>query len=236
MLEFRNVSVAVGGRDVVRNVSLDIAAGELHVLMGPNGSGKSSLLAATMGLSPYEVTQGDILFEGRSVLDLTIDQRARRGLGLAFQHPPALDGINFAALAKAVGAEDRLEAQARSLDLAGFAERDLNVGFSGGETKRSEILKLVLQAPRLMMFDEPESGVDLEHVAVVGQAVQRAMAEPDAEGQPRAGLVITHTGLILDHVDAARGHIMTGGQIVHSGDARALFRHIQSNGYRAPAA
>lgn len=236
MLEFKDVSVAVDGRTVVERVDLAIGAGELHVLMGPNGSGKSSLLAAAMGLAPYKVINGDVLFDGQSVLGLSIDARAQLGMGLAFQHPPALDGISYAAFAKAIGADDRLAHEAAALDLSAFGDRDLNVGFSGGETKRSEVLKLILQRPRLLMFDEPESGVDLEHVAVVGRAVQRAISEKDAEGQPRAGLVITHTGLILDHVDTAHGHIMTDGRIVHSGDARELFRHIQSNGYRAPAA
>ena len=236
MLEFKDVSVGVEGHTVVRNVDLAIDAGELHVLMGPNGSGKSSLLAATMGLAPYEVTTGDILFEGQSLLGLSTDRRAGLGMGLAFQRPPAIDGVSYAAFAKAIGADETLEKEAARLDLSDFYRRELNVGFSGGETKRSEVLKLILQRPRLLMFDEPESGVDLEHVKVVGSAIKRAMAEPDAQGRPRAGLVITHTGLILDHVDGARGHIMTDGRIVHSGDARELFRHIQINGYAAPAA
>jgi len=236
MLEFRNVTVAVAGKAVVDSVDLTVGSGELHVLMGPNGSGKSSLLAVAMGLAPYKVTQGDIVFDSQSVLGLSTDERARLGLGLAFQHPPALEGISYQAFAKAIGAEDALEREASALDLSAFGDRDLNVGFSGGETKRSEVLKLILQCPRMLMFDEPESGVDLEHVAVVGRAVQRAITTPDSEGRPRAGLVITHTGLILDHVHTAHGHIMTDGRLVHSGDARELFRHIQSHGYRAPAA
>jgi len=236
MLEFRDVSVTVNGNAIIDGVDLTIDAGELHVLMGPNGSGKSSLLASAMGLAPYRVSRGDILFDGQSIVDMTTDERARLGMGLAFQRPPALDGVSYAAFARALGVEDVLEQEAAALDLAAFGGRDLNVGFSGGETKRSEVLKLILQRPRMLMFDEPESGVDLEHVAVVGRAVKRAVSEPDAHGRPRAGLVITHTGLILDHVDAARGHIMTEGRIVHSGDARDLFRHIQSHGYRAPAA
>ena len=236
MLEFQNVSVTVADNVVVRDLNLTVKPGELHVLMGPNGSGKSSLLAAAMGLAPYEVNQGDILFEGRSVLDLPTDQRARLGMGLAFQRPPALEGVTYAAFARAIDAESTLDQEAGHLDLAHFADRDLNVGFSGGETKRSEVLKLILQAPRLMMFDEPESGVDLEHVAVVGRAIKRAVTTPDAEGRARAGVIITHTGLILDHVENAKGHIISEGRLVHSGDARALFRHIQSHGYRAPAA
>lgn len=236
MLAFKNVSVSVGPQEVVRDLSLTVAPGELHVLMGPNGSGKSSLLAAAMGLDGYQVTQGDVLFNGQSVLELSTDERAKRGMGLAFQRPPALEGVTYAAFASAIGAEDVLEQEAARLDLAQFAHRDLNVGFSGGETKRSEVLKLILQAPRLMMFDEPESGVDLEHVAVVGQAIKRAVSTQTPDGQARAGIIITHTGLILDHIDTAHGHILSDGRLVHSGDARELFRHVQSHGYRAPAA
>ncbi len=236
MLEFNGVSVAVGGKTVVEGVDLAICAGELHVLMGPNGSGKSSLLAAAMGLAPYQVTGGDIRFDGQSILSLGTDERARLGMGLAFQRPPALQGVSYGAFAKAIGAEDALGREAEALDLAAFGDRELNVGFSGGETKRSEVLKLILQRPRMLMFDEPESGVDLEHVAVVGRAVQGAVSGSDADGHRRAGLVITHTGLILDHVDTAKGHIMSQGRIVHSGDARTLFKHIQTHGYRAPAA
>ena len=236
MLAFKGVSVTVGGHMVLRDLDLTIMPGELHVLMGPNGSGKSSLLAAAMGLEGYRVTDGDIVFDGRSVLDLPSDARAKLGMGLAFQHPPALDGVTDAAFAKAIGAQQTLGEEADRLDLADFENRELNVGFSGGETKRSEVLKLLLQAPRMLMFDEPESGVDLEHVAVVGRAIKRAVSTPTADGLQRAGIVITHTGLILDHVDTAHGHIMNEGRLVHSGDARALFRHIQAHGYRAPAA
>lgn len=236
MLAFKGVSVTVGGHTVLRDLDLTIMPGELHVLMGPNGSGKSSLLAAAMGLEGYRVTDGDIVFDGRSVLDLPSDARAKLGMGLAFQHPPALDGVTYAAFAKAIGAQQILGEEADRLDLADFENRELNVGFSGGETKRSEVLKLLLQAPRMLMFDEPESGVDLEHVAVVGRAIKRAVSTPTADGLQRAGIVITHTGLILDHVDTAHGHIMNEGRLVHSGDARALFRHIQAHGYRAPAA
>lgn len=236
MIEFRNVSIAVADKSVVHALDLAIAPGELHILMGPNGSGKSSLLAGAMGLPGYRVTDGDILFEGRSIIGLTTDQRARLGLGLAFQRPPALDGVTFAALAQALGAKQMLADRLEPLDLTGFDQRELNVGFSGGETKRSEILRLILQRPRMLMFDEPESGVDLEHVRTVGSVIRQAMQEPGADGGPRAGLVITHTGLILDHVEPAMGHIMTDGRLIHSGDARALFRHIQAKGYSAPAA
>lgn len=235
LLEIRGVDVSAGEAPILHGVDLRIRAGEMHVLFGPNGSGKSSLLAAIMGLPPFVVTRGEILFRGERIEALAIDERARRGIGMAFQRPPALDGVTVHALAGALGASKalRLEADALDLGLAQFAHRDINAGFSGGEVKRWEILKLFLQQPDLLLFDEPESGVDLEHIASVGAAIGRLM---HGAGKPRAGLVITHTGFILDYIEADAGHIMANGRIVHSGNPRELFRHIRHHGYTAPPA
>ncbi|MEM1131224.1 MAG: ATP-binding cassette domain-containing protein, partial [Pseudomonadota bacterium] len=203
---------------------------------GPNGSGKSSLLATIMGLPPYQITAGDIVFDGQSLSDMDIQARAQLGIGLAFQRPPSLDGVSVRSFAEALGAESRLDKEAEALDLTAFLSRDMNVGFSGGEIKRWEVLKLVLQDPHLLLFDEPESGVDLEHVTAIGDAIARVVRAPDQQGRACSGLVITHTGLILNHVKADRAHIMRDGQIVHSGDPHNLFTHIQSAGYTVPAA
>lgn len=234
MLEIHNLSVAIGGTLVLEKINLTLPDGELHVLLGPNGSGKSSLLATIMGLPPFEVVEGEILFDGSEIQRLGIRERAMLGIGLAYQRPPALDGVSVLSFAKAMGVADGLAEQAAALDLADFVDRDLNVGFSGGEIKRWEVLKLILQGPRLMLFDEPESGVDLEHVNTIGDAVRKAVRRPDPDGKPRSGLIITHTGLILNHVDADRGHIMKAGKILHSGDPREIFDHIQSEGYSVP--
>lgn len=232
ILEIRNLDVAAGEAPILSGIGLAVGDGELHVLFGPNGSGKSSLLAAIMGLPPFRVTGGEILFRGRRIDTLAVDERARLGIGMAFQRPPALEGVRVAALASALGADAALRAEAESLDLGRFTQRGINQGFSGGEVKRWEILKLFLQQPDLLLFDEPESGVDLEHIAAVGAAIDRLMRGPQGR---RAGLVITHTGFILDHLRADAGHIMTGGRIVHSGDPKELFAHIRNHGYRAPA-
>ncbi|MFT3690968.1 ABC transporter ATP-binding protein [Paenirhodobacter sp.] len=232
-LEIRNLDVSAGEAQILSGVDLTVREGELHVLFGPNGSGKSSLLAAIMGLPPFRVTGGEILFRGQRIDTLAVDERARLGIGMAFQRPPALDGVTVTGLADALGAGDRLRAEAAALDLEPFIGRGINQGFSGGEIKRWEILKLFLQQPDLLLFDEPESGVDLEHIAAVGSAIDRLMQGPKGR---RTGLVITHTGFILDHLTADVGHIMAGGRIVHSGDPRALFTHIRNHGYRAPAA
>lgn len=235
MLELRSVSVAVGQRLILKDVNLTVNPGEVHVLLGPNGSGKSSILAAIMGLPPFEVTAGQILYDGRDIASLSIDERARLGLGLAFQHPPDIDGVTVAEFAAALDASDALATEAEALNMSAFPERDLIVGFSGGEIKRWEVLKLFLQAPDVLLFDEPESGVDLEHIAAVGAAVDRLVSQPASDGTKRAALLITHTGLILEHVSADHGHIINDGQIIHSGTPQDLFRHIQRFGYVAPA-
>lgn len=239
MLQLEHLNVAVpdmgqrGNREVVHDLSLTVPEGELHVLLGANGSGKSSLLAAIMGLAPYEVTGGDVRLNGESLLGLGPDERATRGIAMGFQRPPVIDGVTVDAFAAALGASDTLAQEVQALDLAGFGARALNDGFSGGETKRWEVLKLFLQDPIFALFDEPESGVDVEHLRAVGQAVNRLMQTPDSKGRARSGLVITHTGLILDHVDVAIAHVMHDGHIIRSGPPREVFDRIQSYGYGA---
>ncbi|MCC7252084.1 ATP-binding cassette domain-containing protein [Hyphomicrobium sp.] len=233
LLHIHDVDVSAGDTRILHGIDLEIRAGEMHVLFGANGSGKSSLLAAIMGLPPFAVTRGEILLRGERIDILPVDERAKRGLGMAFQRPPALDGVTVQALADALGASEALKREADALDLGlgVFAGRDINAGFSGGEVKRWEILKLFLQQPTLLLFDEPESGVDLEHIASVGAAIGKLMR---GGREPRSGLVITHTGFILDYIAADAGHIMADGRIIHSGEPRQLFRHIQRNGYTAP--
>ncbi|MDX8350698.1 ABC transporter ATP-binding protein [Cognatiyoonia sp. IB215446] len=236
MLEIRDLTVGIGDATILENVNLTLPEGELHVLLGPNGSGKSSLLATIMGLPPFAIHAGEIFFHGSPIQDLDLHERARLGIGLAYQRPPSIDGVSLHGFAQALGADDQLVAHAKALDLSDFLDRDMNVGFSGGEIKRWEVLKLMLQDPRLLMFDEPESGVDLEHVIDVGEAIARVVRAPDRDGRTCSGLVITHTGLILNHVKADRAHIIKDGRILHSGDPQTLFAHVQTGGYTVPAA
>jgi len=235
ILTLKGVSVTAGGQQVLRDIDLTIREGELHVLLGPNGSGKSSLLGAIMGLPAYTVTAGEIRFGGTRIDGLSPDKRAALGLGMAFQRPPSLNGVTLRAFSDALRANGTFAREAAALDLSGFGEREINVGFSGGEIKRWEILKLFLQDARFMMFDEPESGVDLEHISAVGGAIGRLVTTTDDDDTPRSGLVITHTGFILDHIHADRAHMMIGGRIVHSGEALPLFSHIKQSGYTVPA-
>lgn len=232
-LEVSDLAVEVDGTPVLDGVELTIRSGEVHVLFGPNGCGKSSLLASIMGVGPFQVVRGDIRLFGDSAASLAVHERARAGLGMAFQGPPVLRGVRVGALAGAMGAAELLGPAEAALDLEGFRDRSVNVGFSGGETKRWEICKLFLQRPRLLLLDEPEGGVDLDHVGVIAAAIRRLVAERTDSGAPSAALVVSHTGSILDRLDVDVAHLMLGGRIVHSGDPAALFEHITTHGYQS---
>lgn len=236
LLELSGVDVAAGDDVICRGIDLVIREGERHILLGPNGSGKSTLLNGIMGITPFRIAAGVARLRGEDISAMATEERARAGIGLAFQRPPALKGVQVARLAAAIGAEGRLPDAADRLGLDHLLHRDVNHGFSGGEAKRFEVMKLDLQGPSLCLFDEPESGVDLEQVAVVGRAVRELLERPDAAGRPRAGLVITHTGFILDGIDADVAHLMVDGRLVDSGDPHEMFEAIRREGYRAPAA
>lgn len=234
-LEIEGLDVRIGGVAVLHGIDLSIAPGEVHLLFGPNGSGKSSLLKTIMGVGGYRPTAGAIRLFGHPVDERSVAERARLGLGMAFQGPPPLPGVTVAALGGALDATEHLAAATAALDLEGFDERSINAGFSGGETKRWEVCKLFLQRPRMLLFDEPEGGVDLEHVAVIGVAIRSLLDTDDPDdGEARAALVVSHTGTVLERIDADVGHLMIDGRIVHSGDPGELFAHIQHHGYRAP--
>ncbi|HBG22675.1 MAG TPA: ABC transporter ATP-binding protein [Peptococcaceae bacterium] len=247
MLKIEDLHVAVGGKPILKGIDLHIKAGENHVLFGPNGSGKSTLLGAVMGFSKYQVTGGRILFGGQDITSLSIAERAKLGVGIAFQRPPVLNGVSLGDLLKAVNAgENNVDKMAEPLHLESFLERDVNSGFSGGEIKRSEMLQLLVQDPDLVMMDEPESGVDLENIALIGKAINQLLQRNgflDSESiavcrremkecRHKAGLIITHTGHILDYVPADLGHVLFDGQLSCTGlNPREMLTCIQKYGY-----
>lgn len=233
LLELSGVDIAAGDTLICHDISLTIRPGECHILLGPNGSGKSTLLGGIMGIHPFRIVSGTARLSGRDIAEMTVDERARAGVGMAFQRPPHLKGVSVERFAHAIRAKAALASAASDLGLTHLLERDVNAGFSGGEAKRWEVLKLALQGPSLCLLDEPESGVDLQHVGVVGDAVNRLLSEPDRSGQPRGALVITHTGFILDSLQADIAHLLVDGRIVASGDPREMLDSIRRNGYRA---
>jgi Fe-S cluster assembly ATP-binding protein len=235
LLVVEGLRVSIGGREILQGIDLAIAPGETHVLLGPNGSGKTTLLNAILGMPGYEVLAGSITLKGTDLLPLTIDERARLGVGIAFQRPPAVRGVRLRQLMEVASAgrltDEDLAAIADELDLVDMLSRDVNMGFSGGEAKRSEMGQLLAQRPELALFDEPESGVDLDNIAVVGASIQHLLKGSAASDPRRAGLIITHTGHILQYVNADVGHVLFEGRIACSGNPLDLIADIGRQGY-----
>jgi Fe-S cluster assembly ATP-binding protein len=235
MLEIEDLHVEIGGKEVLHDINLRIGDGETHVLMGPNGSGKSTLLMTLMGFSNYIVTEGSIRFKGEDITHLPIHARAQLGMGMMFQRPPTISGLKLGKLLAATYGDqpDRIREMARQLNMDHFLDRDINKGFSGGEIKRSEVLQLTAQSPEFVMLDEPESGVDLENISLIGHAIGKLL-EKDVHivNRKKSGLVITHTGYILDYLDADKGHVMCDGEIKCHGNPREILKEIKARGYR----
>ncbi len=230
MLQVENLSVKVAGKEILHDVNLDIGEGETHALFGPNASGKTTLLMAIMGSPRYEVTKGRIIFKAQDITNLPMDERARLGIGLALQRPPVVRGVKTRDLLKAClgrqGDGQFIHQLAAKLDLENLLEREVNYGFSGGEIKRSELLQLLAQNPDLVLLDEPESGVDLVNISLVGAMINELLQEDH-----RAGLIITHTGHILDYVNANKGYVLADGTLRCEGDPKELLNCIRKVGY-----
>ncbi|KTB48729.1 MULTISPECIES: ABC transporter ATP-binding protein [Dehalogenimonas] len=236
LLEIKNLKVAVEGKEILHGISLSIKAGETHVIYGPNGSGKTTLLMTIMGFPKYKITGGQIIFEGQDVTDATLDERARVGIGLSFQRPPIVRGVKTRDMVTACfrGREDgdTLSRLAERANMTDFLDRDINYGFSGGETKRSELLQLLAQSPDLVLLDEPESGVDLENIALIGDLINDLLEKTHPmRNRTRSGLIISHTGHILEYVNARTGYVMFEGRIICEGDPHEILETIKIKGY-----
>ncbi|MBW1798157.1 MAG: ATP-binding cassette domain-containing protein, partial [Deltaproteobacteria bacterium] len=170
MLQIEDLQVKLGDKEILKHIDLEIRPGETHILFGPNGSGKTSLLMTIMGYPQYEVVAGKIVFKGEDITHLPIDERASLGIGMSFQRPPTINGLKTRQMVQ-LCAKDEVDEEdlAKQVNFEEFLDRDVNAGFSGGEIKRSELLQLMAQAPDLMLFDEPESGVDMENISLVGK-------------------------------------------------------------------
>jgi Fe-S cluster assembly ATP-binding protein len=235
-LSIEQLTVEVEGREILHNISLQMKLGETHVLFGPNGSGKTTLLMTLMGFPKYQMTKGKIIFKGQDITMLPIDERARLGIGMSFQRPPVVRGVKtrdmVAACLKGEENEERIKQLAEEADLADFLDREINYGFSGGEIKRSELMQLLAQRPALTLIDEPESGVDLVNIALIGDLLN-SLLEKDCPIPERKcmGLIITHTGHILDYVNARTGYVMCDGVIGCEGDPHEILATIREKGY-----
>ena len=246
MLRIEDLHVKIGDREVLRGINLHIAENETFILFGPNGSGKTTLLMTLMGFGNYEITSGRILFRGQDITHASIYERARLGIGMSFQRPPTIHGLKTRHLVTmcARGRDIDVEGMAQKLNMDAFLDRDINAGFSGGEIKRSELLQLMAQNPYLLLFDEPESGVDLENMKLIGATVRDVLSggiEPRAETsmkqqrvrkRPVSGLIITHTGYILEYVNADRGQVLYNGHLCCEANPRDILDHISQYGYQ----
>ena len=241
LLEIKNLHARIGDTDILHGINLTINRGEVHAIMGPNGSGKSTLSYVLSGRNGYEITEGDILLDGESLLEMEADERARAGMFLAFQYPVELPGVSgMAFLRAAVNArlreqgEDEVDqlgfvklvrAKAKELGIKDdMLKRAVNVGFSGGEKKRYEILQMALLNPSIAILDETDSGLDVDALKIVSEGV-------NSQRGPEIGMVvITHYQRLLSHIVPDFVHILSAGKIVKTGD-KSLALDVEENGY-----
>ena len=241
MLSIRNLSASVDGKPILKGLNLEVGPGEVHAIMGPNASGKSTLANVLAGHEDYEVTGGEVLFAGKNLLDLEIEERAREGVFLALQYPVAIPGISSAEFLRTavnavrrhrgqpeMDAFDFLSVAKEKMDLVSMdpalLKRSVNDGFSGGEKKRNEIFQMAMLDPRLAILDETDSGLDIDALRIVARGVT-ALRSPE-----RSMLVITHYQRLLDHLVPDHTHVLMSGRIVMSGGAE-LARDLEERGY-----
>jgi Fe-S cluster assembly ATP-binding protein len=241
MLEIKGLRASAGDKEILRGIDLTVNAGEVHAVMGPNGSGKSTLAQVIAGHPAYEVTTGQVLYEGKDLLDMDPEERAQAGVFLAFQYPVEIPGISNAYFLRAAYNEIRKARGLEEVDSMDFLDlleeklrlvewgpeimsRAVNSGFSGGEKKRNEILQMAVLEPRLAILDETDSGLDIDALRIVANGVN-ALRRPD-----RATVVVTHYQRLLNHIIPDRVHVLSAGRIVKSG-GKELAHELEARGY-----
>jgi Fe-S cluster assembly ATP-binding protein len=241
LLEIRDLAVEVDNKEILSDIDLYIDEGETHVLLGPNGSGKSTLFMSILGFPKYKITRGEIIFKEEDITHLNTTERVKMGIGVSFQNPPAIRGVKLKDLLKIEHHEDIKEELSPELtEEAGklkfderFLERDVNLGFSGGEVKRSEILQLLAQKPDFIMFDEPDSGVDIENVELLAEEINTLLDKNKKPGlRNNSGLLITHLGYILNFVTADTAHVLMDGKIACSGNPAEILEDVRKEGFK----
>lgn len=241
MITIKNLHASIGDKEILKGINLEIKAGEVHAIMGPNGSGKSTLSSVLAGREDYEVTQGEVIFNGKDLLELSPEDRAREGLFLAFQYPveiPGVSNINFLKTAvneiRAYKGQEEMPAKdflalvkekQKLVELDGkLANRSVNEGFSGGEKKRNEIFQMAMLEPQLAVLDETDSGLDIDALRIVANGVNKI------HNQNNAFIVITHYQRLLDYIVPDFVHVLYKGKIIRTGD-KSLALELEEKGY-----
>jgi len=241
MLEVKGLHVSVDGKEILHGIDLTVNAGEVHAIMGPNGSGKSTLSNVLAGREGYEVTEGSVTYQGKDLLAMAPEERAREGVFLAFQYPVEIPGVNNVYFLKAAVNAVRTHQGLEELDAMDFMKlvkektrvvkmddsllkRAVNEGFSGGEKKRNEIFQMAILEPSLAILDETDSGLDIDALKIVAEGVNSLRSED------RAIVMVTHYQRLLDYIVPDRVHVLAGGRIVKSGD-RSLAVELEQRGY-----
>ncbi len=233
LLDIKGLKVSAGSHEILKGIDFSIEEGRTTVVFGPNGSGKSTLMGAILGLPGFNITAGSIIFKGRDITALPVHERSRMGIGLAFQYPPAVKGVRLSTLLDNIknGDED-LHTYSEMLNMDQYLDRDINLGFSGGERKRSEILQLMVQKPDLLLLDEPESGVDIENISIISRALNLILEkDKPLRKRKRSAIIITHTGYILDYMRADTACVIVGGYILGCGSPSEILAEIREKGY-----
>jgi Fe-S cluster assembly ATP-binding protein len=241
MLTIRNLKANIEGKEILKGINLEVKPGEVHAIMGPNGSGKSTLASVLAGKPGYEVTEGEVLFEGKNLLDFSPEDRAREGIFLAFQYPVEIPGVSTTNFMKTAINETRkykeleplssveflklMKSKAKLVDLdMSMTSRSVNVGFSGGEKKRNEIFQLAMMEPRLSILDETDSGLDIDALRIVSEGVNKL------KDSKNAFIVITHYQRLLNYIIPDYVHVLSDGQIVTSGGKELAYK-LEEMGY-----
>ena len=227
ILEIKDLHVEIMNKKILNGINIEIEENEKIVLLGPNGSGKTTLLKAIMGLSPIKIIKGNIIFKGKDITNLSIDERAKLGIGMAFQFPPSIKGVRIIDILNRFGLrkEDFNEISKKFNFPIEFFERELNIGFSGGEMKRIECMLLYNQKPKLALFDEPDSGVDIINLGVIGKSISTLLENNCS------GIIVTHQGLILNYIEVDKAYVLLNGKIACYGEPMEILKDISKEGY-----
>ena len=234
VLKVEDLNVRVGDSEVLRDIDLKLEENQSYILFGPNGSGKTTLINAIMGIPGYEIKTKEIQFMGNDIAEKSVEERAKLGMSVSFQHPPEITGVKLSDLLKLClgkDSEDQFSEEEERLietfNLTDFLEREINVGFSGGERKRAEILQIIFLKPKLLLLDEPDSGVDVESLSIIANEIQRYVEKTGS-----SALIITHKGDILEYIESKYACVLLKSKIYCFADPKSIYESIKSSGYQ----